>query len=248
MAAVVAGSLVAGLGLGAWLFRSRGAAAPESAARAGSEAVAAAGATEVETAVGASEAKTAAGAAEVETAASRSGLPAAASGDLPPDGRTSRNAAEHLGPVAAEAPAGAAPEPTVTASGGASAPGTAQPGPPAGTRVPTASSPAPGPGLEVRPSPPAPAPVAPSAAGSLPPEAAPAAAPEEPVFFRRAVLPDGTTLSLHGIAFSEERPTALINGEVLAPGESVAGYTVIEILADRVRLRGAAGTLALRLK
>ncbi len=75
-----------------------------------------------------------------------------------------------------------------------------------------------------------------------------AAAGEARVFVREAVLPDGATLTLGGIAWSETGPFALLNGRVVGPGERVEGYRVVEIEPRRVQLRGHAGTLFIGLE
>jgi hypothetical protein len=47
---------------------------------------------------------------------------------------------------------------------------------------------------------------------------------------------------LNGIAFSEQ-PVALFGDKVVAPGESVSGFTVVAIEAQRVKLQGAGGAV-----
>ncbi|MCZ7651264.1 MAG: hypothetical protein M5U13_08935 [Thermoanaerobaculia bacterium] len=74
-----------------------------------------------------------------------------------------------------------------------------------------------------------------------------APAPRQPAS-RRAELPDGTVLVLQGIAVTDGRPVALVNGVALGPGERVEGFTVQSIDALRVELRrgDVVVTLALR--
>jgi hypothetical protein len=55
-------------------------------------------------------------------------------------------------------------------------------------------------------------------------------------------------IELSGIAWSEDFPVALLNGQALAAGERVAGYTVARIEPAAVELRGPEGTIILRLK
>ncbi|HSM50664.1 MAG TPA: hypothetical protein VLA75_04610, partial [Thermoanaerobaculia bacterium] len=65
---------------------------------------------------------------------------------------------------------------------------------------------------------------------------------------RRAELADGTVLVLQGIAITDGRPVALVNGVALGPGERVEGFTVQSIDAMRIELRRGDEivTLALR--
>ena len=88
------------------------------------------------------------------------------------------------------------------------------------------------------PSSPAPAPApAPPAAG---PEIALPATPPASTYDREMPLPDGGTLRLNGIAFSGQ-PVALFGDKVVAPGESINGFTVVEIEPKRVKLQGRDG-------
>jgi hypothetical protein len=52
----------------------------------------------------------------------------------------------------------------------------------------------------------------------------------------------GGSLRLNGIAFSE-KPVALFGDKVVALGESVGGFTVEQIEAKRVKLRGPEGNV-----
>lgn len=113
---------------------------------------------------------------------------------------------------------------------------------------------------EPRPVPVAPAPAPPPAPVQVQVEAPPveetpapapepAAAPAEPVaaepapaapvsYVRQVPVPGGGTLELSGIAFSAERPVALINGKPWVPGEVVEGFTVVAVEPGRVQLEG----------
>ena len=59
---------------------------------------------------------------------------------------------------------------------------------------------------------------------------------------RELPLDGGAVLRLNGIAFSE-KPVALFGDKVLAPGESVGGFTVVEIEVKRVKLQGPGGAV-----
>ena len=85
-------------------------------------------------------------------------------------------------------------------------------------------------------------------AASPPP--APSFVPESPVatagqsprlidgaaYRREVTSADGSLVVLGGIAFSEDRPIAVINGSVVSPGDMIGGFTVIRIEAERVEL------------
>lgn len=55
-------------------------------------------------------------------------------------------------------------------------------------------------------------------------------------YLRRATSADGSDIELGGIAFSDERPIAVINGSVVSPGDMIAGFTVVGIEPERVEL------------
>jgi len=55
-------------------------------------------------------------------------------------------------------------------------------------------------------------------------------------YLRRATSADGSTIELGGIAYSEDRPIAVINGSVVSPGDMIAGYTIVAIEPERVEL------------
>jgi hypothetical protein len=62
-------------------------------------------------------------------------------------------------------------------------------------------------------------------------------------------LPSGTRLELDGIVASADAPLTMINRQLLAPGESVEGFTVERIEANQVTLRRADGVVVtLRLR
>lgn len=60
--------------------------------------------------------------------------------------------------------------------------------------------------------------------------------------------PAGPALELEAIWGQAEGRLALINGEIFAEGESVRGFTVTSILADRVVVRGPNGAEEVRWK
>lgn len=86
--------------------------------------------------------------------------------------------------------------------------------------------------------PPRPAPVREAAAIDI--------APQE--FLQRADIPGIGSVELGGIAWSGDRPFALVNGRVVRPGDTVSGLVVDDIQPNTVRLRGDNGTLVFRLK
>ena len=85
------------------------------------------------------------------------------------------------------------------------------------------------------------------------PSPAPSAPAREPSrapgdYLRRADFPDGSSLELGGIVYSEAAPFAYINGRLVGVGEFVLGRRIDRIERDRVILSGDAGTITLRLK
>lgn len=70
-------------------------------------------------------------------------------------------------------------------------------------------------------------------------------APQE--FVLKAQLPD-TVLTLDFLVYGGGKSFARINGQDVAVGEEVAGYTVEAIHEDRVVLRGPSGTVILKLR
>lgn len=67
-------------------------------------------------------------------------------------------------------------------------------------------------------------------------------------YFGQVPLPGGGKIELGGIVFSEESPTALVNGRVVRSGSFVEGYEVTRILPDRVELTGNGTTIFVVLK
>jgi outer membrane biosynthesis protein TonB len=107
---------------------------------------------------------------------------------------------------------------------------------PAAPPVPIATPSSPSPVIALpQPSPvPSPAPFAPAA------PSAPSA--DVRSYVREVPVADGGTIRLNGIAFSAQ-PVALFGDKVVAPGESVSGFTVVAIEAQRVKLQGPGGTV-----
>jgi hypothetical protein len=131
---------------------------------------------------------------------------------------------------------------------------------------PVAPAPEVRPRIEMRPSvpvepqatpPPAPAPVEEESPAPAPVPAAPApqapAAPSEgsgelvdgKVYAGEVPVPGGGFVKLNGIAFSQERPIAVLDGRVMGPGESIQGFTVVSIESGRVTLQGHGTTVYL---
>ena len=61
-------------------------------------------------------------------------------------------------------------------------------------------------------------------------------------------IPGGGVVKLNGIAFSPDHPIAVFDGRVVAPGEVVQGFTVLEIQADHVTLQGHGAKVSVSLK
>ncbi|MCP4202778.1 MAG: hypothetical protein GY769_12700 [bacterium] len=72
--------------------------------------------------------------------------------------------------------------------------------------------------------------------------------PPEQEYLQRADVPGVGSVELGGIAWSGDRPFALVNGRVVSPGDTVSGLVVDDIQPNTVRLRGDNGTLIFRLK
>lgn len=106
--------------------------------------------------------------------------------------------------------------------------------PPAATAPATQAPPA-----EESPAAPAPAPAASAPEGGL---------VDGKVYAVEVPVPGGGTLRLNGIAYSEDRPIAVLGGRVMSPGEIVQGFTLVEIQADRVKLQGHGATVYLSTK
>jgi hypothetical protein len=125
--------------------------------------------------------------------------------------------------------------------------------PPPPQKVPAPAAepePAPEPPPSAPPSPPSPEIALPQPAPTPAPEPAPAAPvqlTETRSYVREVPVPGGGTLRLNGIAFSSQ-PVALFGDKVVAPGESVSGFTVVAVEAQRVKLQGPGGTVYVTLK
>jgi hypothetical protein len=64
---------------------------------------------------------------------------------------------------------------------------------------------------------------------------------------REVPVEGGGTIRLNGIAMSA-KPVALFGDKVIAPGESINGFTVLEIEAKRVKLQGPTGLVYVSLQ
>ena len=100
---------------------------------------------------------------------------------------------------------------------------------------------------------PAPSPVptvaAPIRAPAPPAPAASNGGPEDgKAYVNEVPLPGGGAVKLNGIAFSPDHPIAVLDGRVVAPGEVVQGFTVLEIQADHVTLHGHGAKVSVSLK
>lgn len=67
-----------------------------------------------------------------------------------------------------------------------------------------------------------------------------------PSYLRQATLA-GTTVKLDFIVWSEN-PFAQINGHLLSAGQSVDGYTLLEVERERVELEGGGERFWIRVK
>jgi len=81
------------------------------------------------------------------------------------------------------------------------------------------------------------------------PSPTPAPAPSGDIrsYVREVPVAEGGTIRLNGIAFSAQ-PVALFGDKVVAPGESIGGFTVVAIEAQRVKLQGPGGAVYVTLK
>jgi hypothetical protein len=134
---------------------------------------------------------------------------------------------------------------------------------PAQTVPPTVETPA------ARPEPPltadearlAPPPVPTPSPTPVPTVAAPIRAPAPPAaaaspggledgksYVNEVPIPGGGVVKLNGIAYSPDHPIAVLDGRVVAPGEVVQGFTVLEIQADHVTLQGHGAKVSVSLK
>ena len=80
------------------------------------------------------------------------------------------------------------------------------------------------------------------------PEPAATSPPAPRTYVRQIELPDSRIVELGGIAWSEQRPFALINGRVVGPGDVVESLEVVRIEPRQVELRGDGERYLLRLK
>lgn len=67
-------------------------------------------------------------------------------------------------------------------------------------------------------------------------------------YHREVTLPGGTRLALGGIAWSEGSPAALVNGQVLGPGEGGGDWMITAVERDRVEVEWRGVRFFLRLK
>ncbi len=132
---------------------------------------------------------------------------------------------------------------------------TPTPAPPAPVKTPAAPpvaetpavrvepSPAPAPPIE-EPRPAAPPVTLPAIPTPIPEPAANAGALEDGKSYVSEVpVPGGGVVRLNGIAYSPEHPIAVLDGRVVGPGETVQGFTVVEIQAGHVKLQGHGATV-----
>jgi hypothetical protein len=99
---------------------------------------------------------------------------------------------------------------------------------------------------------PTPAPVPTVAAPIRAPAPTPAASPggleDGKSYVNEVPVPGGGVVKLNGIAYSPDHPIAVLDGRVVAPGEVVQGFTVLEIQADHVTLQGHGAKVSVSLK
>jgi hypothetical protein len=69
----------------------------------------------------------------------------------------------------------------------------------------------------------------------------------DPFLSKNARLKSLSRFNLNGIAWDEEKPVAVINGEVVGIGDSIIGNTIMDITPDRVVLSDGQTTTELRL-
>ena len=169
-----------------------------------------------------------------------------------PNGRGGTTAAVAETPVVeetAETPEPPSQPQTNPAGGRAEGPGSLSPGQRPGSGGAPLSLPAP---VAKQPPAPVPTPVqepaaepSPSPVIALPQTPAPEPVPQAPAaephsYVREVPVPGGGTVRLNGIAFSAQ-PVALFGDKVVAPGESVNGFTIVAIEVQRVKLQGPGG-------
>lgn len=67
-------------------------------------------------------------------------------------------------------------------------------------------------------------------------------------FLRRAVLPSGATFELSGIAWSNAYPMAVLNDRIVAEGDTIDGFTVVDIQPQQIELDRDGRTVVITLK
>lgn len=95
---------------------------------------------------------------------------------------------------------------------------------------------------------PVPAVAAPIRAPALPPAASNGGPEDGKSYVNEVPIPGGGVVKLNGIAYSPDHPIAVLDGRVVAPGEVVQGFTVLEIQADHVTLQGHGAKVSVSLK
>jgi hypothetical protein len=106
-------------------------------------------------------------------------------------------------------------------------------------------SPAPAPVEEESPAPPAPVPAAPAPQAPAAPSESSGGLVDGKVYTGEVPVPGGGSVKLNGIAFSQDRPIAVLDGRVMGTGESIQGFTVVSIESGRVTLQGHGTTVFL---
>lgn len=72
--------------------------------------------------------------------------------------------------------------------------------------------------------------------------------PVESARLLTAELPDGGTLRLAGITWSPSNPLAMVNGQMLRPGDVIEGFEVVQIGQTAVELSDGRQTIVLRVR
>lgn len=111
--------------------------------------------------------------------------------------------------------------------------------------VPVEPQPAPAPAQAPVEAPPLPAPAAPAPLQTPPVPAPEGGLVDGQLYTEEVPVPGGGSVRLNGIAFSQDRPIAVISGRVMGPGESIEGFTVVAIEPGRVTLKGHGATVFL---
>ncbi|MGH9382178.1 MAG: hypothetical protein ACRD2Z_16445 [Thermoanaerobaculia bacterium] len=194
-----------------------------------------------------------------ESTATREAMPVAVAAAVPEASGTEVTAAGTPDPPAAArsrlptAERGTA----VGQNGGTDTARPATPAPTDGSESPPASPAVHDPG-PTEPAPPPPEPAAALEAQPVPapppPRATSATAPQQGAptaggsYLRRVTLPGGAELALGGIAWSEANPAALVNGQVLSPGEGSDDWIITAVERSRVEIEWQGVRFHLRLK